>query len=186
MLHNAHCKQQYSAARILLWSIPGGGLMRISDILTVEQIVPAFAAKSGAEVLAALATTLMRPGDSANPPQILAALEAREAQAATALGSGVAIPHARLADLEHMRGAFLRCAEGVPFGAPDGTRVQLFFALLTPADAPGAHLRTLASISRLLSTPRLRAALLGAGEPAELFSLLSAADAGARPTVHAA
>ena len=75
---------------------------------------------------------------------MLDALLAREQTSSTGVGSGVAVPHARLAGLDRMRGVFLRLETPVDFDSVDGAPVDLIFALLAPADAGSEHLRALA------------------------------------------
>src|SRR5687767_3175521 len=56
---------------------------------------------------------------------IAQALHERESRASTALGDGVAVPHARVAGIEECRAAFLRLQHPVDFEAADGKPVDL-------------------------------------------------------------
>lgn len=88
--------------------------------------------------------------------EIAAKLMARERLGSTGVGHGVAVPHARLKDLERMHGVFVRLEAPVDFGAVDEQPVDLIFALLAPADHPAEHLRALAKVSRALRQADLR------------------------------
>ena len=64
--------------------------------------------------------------------QAVEALMERESLGPTGVGHGVALPHARLPDLEHVVGAFIRLEKPVDFDAVDRQPVDLVFALFAP------------------------------------------------------
>jgi mannitol/fructose-specific phosphotransferase system IIA component (Ntr-type) len=66
------------------------------------------------------------------------------------VGKGVAIPHAKLADLDGLYGVFARLDEPIDFDAVDDQAVDLIFLLLAPEAAGADHLKALAKISRVL------------------------------------
>ena len=99
-------------------------------------------------------------------------LLAREKLGSTAMGSGVAIPHARIAGLDRIVGLFARLEKPIDFETPDGQGVDLLFTLLAPEEAGADHLRALARVSRLLREESMRAKLRASAEPAALHALL--------------
>ncbi len=100
-------------------------------------------------------------------------LLAREKLGSTAMGSGVAIPHARIAGLDHIVGLFGRLEKPVEFEAPDGQGVDLMFALLAPEEAGADHLRALARVSRLMRDEKMRQKLRASSEPEALHALIT-------------
>tara|TARA_R110001599_G_scaffold46622_3_gene136370 strand:+ start:381 stop:848 length:468 start_codon:yes stop_codon:yes gene_type:complete len=104
---------------------------------------------------------------------ILNGLVAREALGSTGFGRSVAIPHTKLASIEHCAGIFLRLAEPVAFDAHDGKPVDLVFALLSPQKAGAEHLKALASVSRFLRDEHMVAKLRGASGQDALYALLN-------------
>ena len=104
--------------------------------------------------------------------QVTDGLLAREKLGSTAMGSGVAIPHARVQGLKAIVGLFARLEKPVDFEAPDGQGVDLMFALLAPEEAGADHLRALARVSRLLREEATRAKLRASNDPAALHALL--------------
>ena len=101
----------------------------------------------------------------------------RERLGSTGFGAGVAIPHAKIAGLEHVVGAFLRLAQPIEFAAADDQPVDLVFMLLSPTDAGAAHLKALAQVSRSLRDRNFVAKLRGAVSDDALFALIATTDA---------
>ena len=78
------------------------------------------------------------------------ALQARETLGCTGVGHGVALPHARIAELDEIRGVFVRLERPLDFGSADRQPIDLVFALLAPANAGVDHLKALALIARTM------------------------------------
>jgi PTS system nitrogen regulatory IIA component len=158
------------------------GTMQISDYLTAELVLPALAAAARDEVMEALAARLAACHPEIDAGRLVAALHERERQVSTALVDGVAIPHARVEGLTRMIAALGRSAAGVDCGSHDGKPTHLFLLLVVPADRPGAHLKLLATASRLLTDGRCRARLMDAPDAAGVLDALREAE---RRTVRA-
>ena len=75
------------------------------------------------------------------------------------LGSGVAIPHARIPGLSKPYGVLARLKRPVDFAAIDGEPVDLVFLLLLPGSPGGEQLNALAAIARQLRNPTVAAML---------------------------
>lgn len=97
----------------------------------------------------------------------------RERLGATALGRGVAAPHARIEGLDRIRGVFIRLEKPIEFDALDGEKVDLVFALFAPEEAGADHLRALAKVSRALRDPAVCAKLRSAKDGAALYAVLT-------------
>ena len=85
----------------------------------------------------------------------------RERLGSTGIGRGIAIPHARLADLKQVYGMFVRLNRPVDFDSVDDQPVDLVFLLLAPQDAGADHLKALARVTRLMRNEPLCAKLRG-------------------------
>ncbi len=119
----------------------------------------------------ALLTELCRHAGAAlhrDPGAIAAAVLARESLGTTGFGAGLAIPHARLADLNAPAGFLARLSRPIAYGAIDGAPVDLVYLLLSPAADDAAHLATLAAVARRLRDPSFLAALRAAATPTAL------------------
>ena len=107
-----------------------------------------------------------------DPALVLEHLEEREGLGSTGFGRGVAIPHARIADLPRPVSAVLRLARPIDFASADGMPVDLVFGLLSPENSGATHLHALAAISRLVRDDKVRDALADAPHEEALYSLL--------------
>ena len=104
---------------------------------------------------------------------VLERMAEREALGSTGFGRGVAIPHARIADLNRPVATFLRLEAPVAFDAADAMPVDLVFGLLSPDHAGAVHLHALAAISRMMRNDSMHAALSHAPSDEALYGLLS-------------
>lgn len=110
--------------------------------------------------------------------EVFRALQERETLGPTAMGHGVAIPHARLAELTEVRGLFVRLAKPIDFDSVDRQPVDLVFVLLAPEKAGAAHLKALARVSRALRDPQICAKLRAADADSEtIYSILTGSEA---------
>ena len=101
------------------------------------------------------------------------ALQDRESIGPTGVGNGVALPHARITDLDRVVGVFLRLEKALPFESVDRQPVDLVFALFAPKDSGVDHLKALALVSRTLRDTDLRAKLRANSDPAALHAILT-------------
>jgi PTS system nitrogen regulatory IIA component len=108
---------------------------------------------------------------------IVAGLDTREALGSTALGQGVAIPHARLAGLKRAIAAFVRLRAAIPFDAPDGKPVSSLLVLLVPEGATDAHLELLAQAASLFCDKAFRDRLSHCATAPEILATLTAGGA---------
>jgi len=97
----------------------------------------------------------------------------RERLGTTGVGSGIAIPHGKLSELEKIHGIFARLEKPVDFQAIDDHPVDLIFVLLAPEEAGADHLKALARVSRLLRDDDVCKKLRATAESDALFGILS-------------
>lgn len=108
---------------------------------------------------------------------VLEALLAREALGPTGVGHGIALPHARLDDLDSVVGAFVVLDKPIDFNSVDRQPVDIAFALFAPEDAGVDHLKALALVSRTLRDSNVCAKLRANHNPATLYAILTSAEA---------
>jgi nitrogen PTS system EIIA component len=104
--------------------------------------------------------------------QVAPFLLKREELGSTGIGRGVAIPHARLPDLQKPYGLLAKLKQPIEFDAIDGQEVDIVFVLLLPAAAENGQLGPLALVARTLRPPENLARLRDARNTSELYSAI--------------
>ena len=146
---------------------PVGELLRLGDI-NLDVDVPD---KVG---LLQLIASLLARRLGLSLADVLESLTAREDLGSTALGHGVAIPHARMPQCYAVAGVFVRTKAAVPFDAPDHKPVSLFLALVVPKQATERHLQLLATAATMFNDRVFREKLRAEYDPDMVRGLLMA------------
>jgi PTS system nitrogen regulatory IIA component len=145
-------------------------VMRITDLLSIDDVVLDLGARSKRALLQTLsAEAASRLGRSEQ--EILDALQAREHLGSTALGRGVALPHAQLSGDDPPVVLFARLHRPIDFDARDDEPVDLVFLMLWPAASPEGFLPTLSELCRSLRDPEVPRRLRLAKTPGEAVAL---------------
>lgn len=108
-----------------------------------------------------------------DPTNVIDALIDREGLGPTGVGQGIALPHARLADVDRVVGLFLRLEKPLNFDAVDRQPVDLVFALIAPEHAGVDHLKALALVSRTLRDSATCAKLRANSDANTLYTILT-------------
>ncbi len=140
------------------------GPMPLADLIDDDRVSLALQAGDKDGVLREIAALL--DGQGLDSATVYDALVTREQLASTGVGSGIAIPHGRVAGLSNVRAALGVHRKGVNFDSVDGEPVHVFVAILAPEDQPTQHLKMLADISRRLRDAKVRELILDAPDPA--------------------
>jgi PTS system nitrogen regulatory IIA component len=119
-----------------------------------------------------LETEALKGADIACRDIVAAAME-RERLGSTGVGTGVALPHARIDGIDQVHVVFARLETAIDYDAIDERPVDLVALLLAPQDAGGAHLRALAKVSRRLRRQDMRQRLRTAPNAESLFTILT-------------
>lgn len=123
------------------------------------------------ELLENLAEHSKLPQDQVEPS--LEALLAREKLGSTALGKGVAVPHARVEELGETLVAFGYSEEGIEFDALDGQPVQYFFLIIAPEEEHEEYVALMGRISQLVRDHDFRRFLEAARRREDVVELVS-------------
>ncbi len=159
--------------------------MWTAHFLSADGVILDLTARNKRGVLQSLsaeaASRLGRPEE-----EILEALQAREQLGSTALGRGVALPHARLQGNDPPLMLFARLHRPIDYEARDEEPVDLVILVLWPEASPEGFLPTLAETCRALREPQVLRRLRTSDSPDEVVALLrpagsAPAGAGARP-----
>jgi PTS system nitrogen regulatory IIA component len=146
--------------------------MDLGDLLKPEGVSAALKVKTKKQALRALATRAAQI-TGLDERYVFDMLLQRERLASTAVGRGIAIPHARIDGLGQLATVFAQLDEPIEFEAPDSEPVDLVFVLLAPEHAGADHLKALARISRVLRDAQTLEKLRAARDRDALYSVLT-------------
>jgi mannitol/fructose-specific phosphotransferase system IIA component (Ntr-type) len=150
----------------------------LSDFLSPKRVkIPLRNTEKDALLRELVAVLVEAEGLQSDEEEIFRAVQAREEVLSTGIGDGVALPHAKSEVVPDLVVAAGVSAEPVEFDALDGRPVQIFFLLLAPERAMGAHIKALSRISRLLRQESLRRRLLEATDAREFARIVQEAEA---------
>ena len=100
-----------------------------------------------------------------DPDPIFRALWRRELVGSTALGCGIAIPHARIDGITEPTTLYLRAKWPIDFAAPDGKPVRHLLVIVVPTEGDAdAHLQLLAAIAQRFTERTFRDRLTAADD----------------------
>jgi PTS system fructose-specific IIC component len=122
-------------------------------------------------VVRRLAELVAAAGRATTAADLHADAMAREAQAATGLPGGIAIPHCRSAAVTEASLGFARLSPAVDFGAADGP-ADLVFLIAAPEHGDADHLTLLTALARALVRPEFVASLRSAASSEEIVRLV--------------
>ncbi|THD49503.1 MAG: PTS sugar transporter subunit IIA [Bradyrhizobium sp.] len=146
--------------------------MKISDLLSPADVMIDVRAANKRLLLQELAAKAAA-GLGLPVEAIASCLLKREELGSTGIGRGVAIPHARLPDLQRPFGLLAKLKQPVEFDAIDGQPVDIVFALLLPAAVENEALAALALVARSLRSPENLARLRAAKTTSELLAAVA-------------
>ena len=151
--------------------------MRLTDFLDARLVLLGMDATDTESALGAIAGHAALHEASLDSGVVARALLVRESAHSTAMGRGVAIPHATVPELD--RTVLVLGIEplGVRFGSPDDEPTRVFFTLLSPPGQESQHIKLLARICRLMRHPGFIDALLGSATPEAAVDVIASVDA---------
>jgi PTS system nitrogen regulatory IIA component len=127
-------------------------MIGIADLIQPADIYLGVPLETKKDVLRFLAERVSAKCGS-RPEECRHALAAREKLGSTAIGAGIAFPHAQLEGLTQPMAIFVRPEVPVAFAAADEGPVDLILMLLSPVGDTRAHLEGLASLAKVLRAP---------------------------------
>ena len=152
--------------------------MQIMDFLSKKSITTDIKSTKKVDVIRELVDTLIEAGEIEKRcrNKLIDALMNRESLGSTAIGQGIAIPHAKSDCVEKLVAAFGLSKKGVDFDSLDGELAYIFFLLIAPQDSAGPHLKALARISRLLKDKYFRDTLKACEDEKAVIKIITEED----------
>ncbi len=146
--------------------------MRLGTYLRERLVVHGLEAGDRGLTLQALGRILEEEGLVPSGEEVARALAEREDAHSTALGQGIALPHAVLPFLSDPLLLVASTVTPVPFGPEEEDGVDLLFLLLSPPGRQGEHIKLLARICRLVRHPEFLEELRGAEDSETLYQAI--------------
>lgn len=148
--------------------------MNLGKLLDTDHILLDMNATEHWPAIVELVDFLTERGDipKACYDEILSALEEREAQISTGIGSGVAIPHTFSDSIQNVVAIFGRSKQGIEFEALDHAPVHFIILFVVPRKDYHLHLRTLAAIAKMFTNCEVRRRLSTATTRDEILEIL--------------
>ncbi|MEU7583299.1 fructose-specific PTS transporter subunit EIIC [Streptomyces sp. NPDC041068] len=145
----------------------------LSGYLSEQTVKVRLAAGEKEAAIREMAELLATTGKVNDVEELVRTALRRETQGTTGLGEEIAIPHAKTDAVDSPIVGFARSAEGIEWGALDGTKAKLIFMISVPEAAAGdEHLRILALLSRKLMDTGFRERLEAAPDDAAILDVL--------------
>ena len=146
--------------------------MNINEMLSDDAFLINFDGTSKKQVLEEL-SKLAEIKLGINSRILVENLTKREKLGSTAVGNGIAIPHANVANIDKPHVFVSTLANGLDFNATDDIPVDIIFLLVAPDDQGSEHLQALALISRLLRNKELTTKLRGCKSAESALAVIS-------------
>ena len=147
--------------------------MRVSDLMDLKGVLLYANIDNAADALGILVELQEGIGVITNGTAYYNAVCQRETfGGTTAIGGGIALPHAGNAGVSAPGVSALTLRRGVDWGAPDGQPVDLLFMIAVPPGQESLHLQILARLVNLLGRSALVEALRHASSPERFVELI--------------
>ena len=150
--------------------------MRIIDLLKANAIELNASVATKNEAIDKMVALHEACGNLADAKAYKDAILAREAQGSTAIGEGIAVPHAKSDSVKTPALSAITVANGVDYGAPDQKASDLLFMIAAPLDGD-LHLEILSRLMVMLMEPEFCTALRNAKSADEFLSIIDAKEA---------
>lgn len=148
--------------------------MRINDLLRAEVIQLHASPSDKSSAIDLLVDLHAKAGNISDKEAYKKEIWAREALDSTAVGDGVAVPHARCAAVNRASLAAITVPGGLDYDSPDGEPSRLFFMIAAPENGGDVHMDMLAHLMVMLMDEDFCQELLAATDPKEFLALIDA------------
>lgn len=145
--------------------------MRIIDLLKKDAIQLNTSVSSKAEAIDELIALHKKAGNLTDADAYKSAILEREKQGTTAIGEGIAVPHAKSDSVKKPGLSAITVPGGVDYNAPDGKASDILFMIAAPLDGD-LHLEILSRLMVMLMEPEFCADLRNAKTPEEFLNII--------------
>lgn len=150
--------------------------MKVIDLLKKDAIELNTSVASKSDAIDKLVALHEKAGNLLDVNAYKDAILAREAQGSTAIGEGIAVPHAKSESVKTPGLSAITVPNGVDYEAPDGKNSDILFMIAAPLDGD-LHLEILSRLMVMLMEPEFCASLRGAKTTDEFLSIIDKKEA---------
>jgi len=152
--------------------------MKLFDYIPETGLLPRLDCADWTAAIEKLVAALVAGGGVSDAQSLVAAIAQREVEVSTAIGGGLAIPHAHFPAVNQLQIAV--CTMAVPLAIPteDNQPVDVIFLLVGPQGDPRQILRVLARLARLVKNSSFLADLRSSTDVEQMRAIIVEAEAG--------
>jgi mannitol/fructose-specific phosphotransferase system IIA component (Ntr-type) len=146
--------------------------VKIRDLLQKNSILIGLESPDKNEVLSQMASYMASIYNLPEAATISRKVLEREQEMSTGIGFGIAIPHARVDNVDRLYMIAGQSVKGIDFNSIDEQPVFLIFMIISPTNASAEHTQILSSLSRIMSYENMRKKLMTAKSAEQFLDLL--------------
>lgn len=150
--------------------------MRLKKFLRADLVLTDLTASDVESAVREIATHLAARDAVPSEEEVREKLLAREESHSTAMGRGMALPHATIPGLDEVVLMVALAKQPVQFGPPEQDPVKVFFVLLSPPGGESQHIKLLARLCRLVRHPGVVEEIQGASSGEEAVAVIERVD----------
>ena len=130
-----------------------GSSSKFQDYISEAAVICRSQAATAQEIICELIAKAVERTPALDAEEVKKEVFAREAMFPTVIAPGLAMPHARIANLDKLVVALATTENGVSFGSSEAgyDDVKVVVLVLSPADNPGLHLHVVSALAREFS-----------------------------------
>lgn len=146
--------------------------MQIKDLLKRNLMIMELKSSNKMDVIDEIAQKFFDEGIVGSKEEFKEGLIKRESETSTALGEGIAMPHAKVDTVKEPAVLFAKKAEGLDYEALDGEDSFVFFSIAVPNGENNLHVQTLAKLSKMILKEGFIDKLKAANSPDEVYEII--------------
>ncbi|WP_276877067.1 PTS fructose transporter subunit IIABC [Anaerococcus hydrogenalis] len=146
--------------------------MQIKDLLKRNLMIMELKSSNKMDVIDEIAQKFFDEGIVGSKEEFKEGLIKRESETSTALGEGIAMPHAKVDTVKEPAVLFAKKSEGLDYEALDGEDSFVFFSIAVPNGENNLHVQTLAKLSKMILKEGFIDKLKAANSPDEVYEII--------------
>lgn len=152
-----------------------GKHMKLTEYISKDCIISNLKSHDKIHAIRELTRLMQKRGKIDDMDAVLERVLERESFDSTGIGSGIAVPHARINTIDEVVCAVGRKREGMEYRSIDGKPVHLIFLILYPPSDSHKYLYFISSLSRLVLDENLVERLMEAASSTSMYKVLDRA-----------